>query len=210
MAAPEPNALTVAPCTRKAAAYAVMHWHYSQAMPAGKLITFGVWESGEYIGAVIYGRGASPFLGVAYNLPQTELCELVRVALREHTAPVSQIVAASLRELKRTNPGLRLVVSFADPAEGHHGGIYQAGNWIYTGTSGATQMIHLNGRAQHVRTVGARYKTNIDWLRQNVDPNAHITIAPPKHRYLMPLDRALRRRLEKRRRPAPKPAGPDD
>ena len=36
-----------------------MHWHYSQAMPAGKLVTFGVWEHGRFVGAVLYGRGAN-------------------------------------------------------------------------------------------------------------------------------------------------------
>ena len=127
--------LKVAPIEHKAAEFAVKNWHYSQTMPIGKLILFGVWENDKYIGAVMYGRGASPQLGSAFGLTQTECCELVRVALTTHEAPVTQIVSLTIKELKKTNPGLRLIISFADPEQSHHGGIYQAGNWIYNGRS---------------------------------------------------------------------------
>ena len=32
-------------------------------------------------------------------------------------------------------PGIELIVAFADQGEDHHGGIYQASNFVYTGTS---------------------------------------------------------------------------
>jgi len=38
-----------------------------------------------------------------------------------------------LRKLKKHAKGLKLVVSYADFNQGHHGGIYQATNWIYVG-----------------------------------------------------------------------------
>jgi hypothetical protein len=76
--------LTVAPCDFAAAKYAIMHWHYSRTVPKGKLVTFGAWEDSQFIGAVVYGRGVSDNLGTAYGLDQTEVCELVRVALTAH------------------------------------------------------------------------------------------------------------------------------
>ena len=146
--------LLVAPCSAKASRYAVMHWHYSKTMPIGRLIRFGVWEDGRFVGSVIYGRGATPQMAKHHKLKQTEFCELVRIALDEHETTVSKIVSETLRQLRETNPGIRLVASFADPNEGHHGGIYQAGNWIYIGRSGEAEQVYFQGRWQHPRNAG--------------------------------------------------------
>ena len=120
-------------CDYKAAKFAVEHWHYSKTMPSSKIAKFGVWEDGRFIGAVLYSWGANNNIGKPYGLKQVEVCELVRVALTEHVSQVSQIVAVTLRILKKQSPGLRLIASYADPREGHNGSIYQAMNWIYAG-----------------------------------------------------------------------------
>ena len=65
----------------EAAKHACAHWHYSKAMPATKLVKIGVWEYGKFIGVVIFSRGAAPHLGDPC-LPQTDICELTRVALK--------------------------------------------------------------------------------------------------------------------------------
>lgn len=197
--------LTVAPCGHDAAKYAVTCWHYSEVMPAGKLLKHGVWESGRFTGAVIYGRGATPRLTGQFGLQQTECVELVRVALRDHQHHVSQIVADSLRQLHRTNPGLRLVVSFADPGQGHHGGIYQAGNWLYLGTGNPPPEYVIHGQRMHSRSVYAKgWSQSVPWLRANVDPNAQGLRLPGKHRYVMPLDKQTRRRVAKLAKPYPR------
>ena len=188
----------VAPCTYEAAKHAVMNWHYSQQMPAGKLLRYGVWESDRFAGAVLYGRGATPQLGSPYGLDQTEICELVRVALRSgHATATSAVIARTMKLLKHGNPGLRLIVSFADTMQGHHGGIYQAGNWIYCGQS-LHHRIRLHGVLIHPRSLGAKYGPggqSIPWLRARVDPCAERVNVPGKHRYLYPLDRGMRRQI---------------
>lgn len=197
--------LTVAPVAYAAARYAVETWHYSRKMPNARNVLLGVWEDDRYIGVVIFGRGASPDLGRQYQLTQMQVCELTRVALTTHRAPVSQIVAAALDVLHRTSPGLRLVVSFADPERGHHGGIYQAGNWVYTGC-GQTHAYVVHGERVHPKTLYMRHGVggqSIPWLREHVDPNAERVVLPGKHRYLYPLDRAMRRRVTKLAQPYP-------
>lgn len=190
--------LRIAPCDIRAARFAVMNWHYSKAMPSGKLVKFGVWENGKFIGVVIYGRGATPNLGRPYALEQTQICELVRVALDKHETPVSQIVAETIRQLKSASPGLRLIVSFADPDQGHAGGIYKAGNWIYSGTSGAAKFFRIYGKKTHPRSVGAMGGIqSIEWVRANVDPNAEVIVTAPKFRFLFPLDKQMRRIVSK-------------
>lgn len=183
----------------KAARFACEHWHYSGCLPSGKLVNIGVWEHGKFIGVVIFSRGASPFLFQKYNFSQTDGCELTRVALTSHQTNVSRILSIALRMLKKSSPGLRLVVSFADPEEGHAGGIYKAGNWIYTGTSSATVEYFVGGKWRHVRSAHHR-KTAASPVRTRQG----------KHRYLMPLDEETRNLILPLAKPYPERARSTD
>lgn len=192
-------------CSHEAAKYAVEHWHYSHDLPAGKSVKIGVWEDNKFIGCVIYSLGANKYIGKPYGLNQPEVCELTRVALAEHKTFTSKIIAQSLKMLKKQSPGLRLVVSYADTNQGHHGGIYQATNWIYQGDTDSYGGQLLNGVVVHRRTVYSRYgRQDIKWLQENVDPNAHYVKVLPKHKYLMPLDDEMRKQIEPLRKPYPK------
>lgn len=154
------NMLKLDFCTFKTAKYAVENWHYSKQMPAGKLIKIGVWEQDKFIGAVIFGRGANNNLHKHFKLQVTEVCELVRVALREHETPVTRIVAVALKMLKKSNPGIKLVASYADITnQGHKGTIYIAGNWKYHGVKKTTKSAYyrINGRLMHGRTVRSKW-----------------------------------------------------
>jgi hypothetical protein len=192
-------------CDRQAATFAVKVWHYSRTLPAGRLVCVGVWEDGVFVGVVIFGRGASSEIGSPFGLRQSEVCELTRVALGTHQAATSKIVALAVRLLRRQSPGLRLIVSYADPEHGHHGGIYQAMNWQFIGTTNRESLIRLNGRLFHPRTVASRYRTrSIDWLRQYVASDAGHVRTLPKFRYALPLDDAMRQQLAPRVQPYPR------
>ncbi len=199
-------ALVIARCSFYAARTAVMRFHYSKAMPCGKLIKYGVWEDGLFVGAVIYGRGGAPPAYKALGMKQTEACELVRVALKDHKHPVTKIVGWTLRDLKKTNPGMHMVFSFSDRDQGHEGTIYKAGNWIYAGLrgKGKPRGYLLNGKEVHARTVGAMASAAKsqgisidDWLRKNVDPNAKkLYSIGGKKRWLYPLTEYGRQRAQ--------------
>lgn len=189
-------------CSHEAAEYAVMHWHYSKRMPIGRMVRIGVWEHGKYIGCVLFARGASKTLGNAFGLDQSQVCELVRVALTKHDAPVSKIGAIALRLLAKQCPGMRLVISYADNREGHHGGIYQAMNWVYMGKTPDGKEWWHDGRWKHNRemTAGAFGK------KQKV-PNCRdcpSRIAPGKYKYVYALDPEMRDSIAKLARPYPK------
>lgn len=190
----------------KTAKHAVMNFHYSKKMPIGKLIKYGVWENDKFIGAVVYGRGSSPFLGTAYNLNQTEVCELVRVALSEHSAPVSQIVSETLRHLRKENFKMKLVVSFADARQKHYGIIYQAMNWIYTGKTTENKEYFYKGKWYHSRMIGNGgfiSETVLSKLSEEDKDNLLIRKIEGKFRYLYPLDKKLGRELIKLALPYP-------
>jgi len=190
--------------THAAAKYACENWHYSECLPAGKLVKVGAWESGKFIGVVLFGRGATPNLGKPYKLGQDECVELVRIALTKHENAVSRIAALAIKFLHKANPRLRLIVSFADQSQGHHGGIYQAGNWIYNGQGDPAKFYMIRGKLTHPRSIGAKgLVQNIHGARK-LDPNATVVNVPGKHRYLMPLDPKMRAQIAPLAKPYPK------
>lgn len=187
--------------THEAAKFACEKWHYSKCMPAGKLVKLGVWESGKFIGVVLFSRGANAKIGINYHLNQTEACELTRIAMTKHITPVSRVVSIAMKFLQKNSPGLRLIVSYADEAQGHHGGVYQAGGWVYVGASLINVMLVDGEKKFHSRNIsnfGGTKKArgnglNISWLYNQ-----------PKHKYLMPLDDDMRKQIMPLAKPYPK------
>lgn len=187
--------LLIAPCSYEAAKYAVEHWHYSQSLSVSKNVFFGVWENSLFIGAIVFGRGANKNMLKPYNLKIVEGCELTRVALNHHVSPVSQIVSQSIKLLKQTAPELKLIVSYADPSQGHQGIVYQAMNWIYQGTIKSTPKYLHKGHWVHAKTLHPLQGSAVGVMSK---PN------PDKHKYLYPLSRAMRKQIEPLAQPYPK------
>jgi hypothetical protein len=197
-------------CSHEAAKYAVEHWHYSRQLPPFPHARVGVWESKKYIGVILFSRGANKNLFSPFGLMSTQGAELVRVALANHEWPVSRIVAIAIRFLRRQAPGLRLLVSFADPRQGHHGGIYQAGGWIYCGDTEPSFLLKDKaGKLWHPRvTSPSGLKRAFGKIRTVPRPQDCRKIeVPSKHRYLMPLDDEMRARIAPLAKPYPKRAG---
>jgi hypothetical protein len=178
-------------------------------LAVGKLVKVGAWENGKYIGVVIFARGANHNMSKPYGLGQDQCVELVRVALTNHFTPVSKIMSLAIKFLKRTNEGIHLVVSYADIDHGHHGGIYQATNWIYEGVfnQGARQGFIINGRLRHNKSVHSLgVKQSLVEVKKHLDQNAKEVFTKGKHKYLMPLDDEMRKRILPLAKPYPKRA----
>jgi hypothetical protein len=177
------------------------------------MMHIGVWEESAFVGCILFARGANRNLFGPYGLTQIEGCELVRIALAKHKTPVSRLVRISLQLLKRQCQGIRLVVSFADPAVNHHGGVYQAGGWIYAGRSADSFSYRDNqGKIWHPRMISSTgIKKVFGSYRKVLRPEDCVKISMPgKHRYLMPLDDEMRARIAPLARPYPKRAGSAD
>ena len=199
--------------THEAARFACKNWHYSKSIPVPPLVKIGVWENDKFIGVVVFSRGASSNLLNPYKLKTTEGCELTRVALCKHISPVSKILSLSIKFLKKSNPKLKLIISFADTNEGHHGGIYQATNWIYAGmTAPTTKYVDKTGREWHSRQVSEKgYNIQQGNIRKTIKPSECKKIKQHgKHRYLMPLDEMIRKQIQSLAKPYPKRAQSKD
>jgi len=184
--------------TYEAAKYAVKCWHYSGSLSSSRNVYIGAWEDGKFIGVVVFGLGSGNATnGKRYGLAKShEMAELTRIALNKHETTVSRIVKIAIQFIKRQSPGLRMIISMADPMHGHHGGIYQAGNWIYTGQTAEDYQYQLpDGRYVHHRTATSILKSVTGRPKKKL---------PGKYRYLMPLDEEMRKRIEPLRKPYPK------
>jgi hypothetical protein len=169
-------------------------------LPFGKDTVIGAWENDKFIGCILFRNGAKD-LGTPYGLTQWECVELARIALTKHETPVSRIATIAVKMLKKLSPKLRLLVSFADPFQNHHGGIYQAMNWIYTGRSGASIEYFVKGKWYHGRDFSSSDWSSVSGIDKS---KLEKREKPGKHRYLFPLDDAMRKQIEPLRKPYPK------
>ena len=178
-------------CSYEASKYAVLNYHYSKAMPSGKLVRFGIWEDKEFIGSVLFGTGANPHIATIVNLTPYEVCELVRVALNTHKNPVSKIVSFCMKKLRKDFPNIKAVISYADPMQNHKGKIYQAMNWIYLGeTKGQTHFMQ-DGKFYHSRTINQKKVENKDF-----DLNLYDKVHTKKYKYLYLFEKDLKKNIK--------------
>ena len=145
-------------CSNEAATYACKKWHYSGSVPSWKKSRIGVWEDGDFVGCLIFTNPMPPTVK-RFRCKNTEITELARVALRDHRSPVSRMIAIARRMLIRANPRLLVMVSYADTAQGHHGGIYQASGFAYFGKGKGTREFLYKGKWHHARSIGQDIKS---------------------------------------------------
>jgi len=144
-----------------------------------------------------------------------EVIELVRLVRFPGADDVSmtKLISVGAKECKIR--GFDLLISYADTAEGHHGGVYQASSWKYAGVrgGGATEAFLINGERVHRRTCVHRWGTSSFPGLKALLPDASIVPVKDqgKHLYWRALNKIGDRkaaRLNLQTRPYPKPAQP--
>lgn len=194
--------------TFEAVKYACTHFHYAKQTPV-QLCNYSVFnDKGEWCGCIVFSGGANGRLGNKFGLVQGEWCELVRMALNGKQESTSKALSIALKLLKKDNPLLKLVLSYADCDQNHTGIIYQATNWIYEGKvqlNGGTPKIKIFGKVKHPRSIGKKgWSCNLEWLQLHIDKNASLVYTTGKHKYLFPLTKELKAICEPLRQPYPK------
>lgn len=141
--------------------------HYSGRKPQ-ITYAFGEYQNGELVAVCTFGKPASHSLchGVCGYEFENRVYELNRLcSLESYQGYLSKFVSWCLRQLKNL-----IVVSYSDMGMNHHGFIYQACNFIYTGqtkertdkwTEGNKHSRHYKnteqGKYRKVRTSKHRY-----------------------------------------------------
>lgn len=158
--------------------------HYAKRLPPIEF-AFGLFNLDNIlVGIVTYGTPVSSTLRELWN-NEYKLMELNRLVINEGLEKnvLSYLVSKSLNKL----PNPLVVVSYADTSQSHHGYIYQATNWIYTGLSAPFKDPYVIGLEHlHHSTIHdlSRGKENrIEWLRETFGDKLIMVDRPRKHRY---------------------------
>ncbi|MHA1942716.1 MAG: Mom family adenine methylcarbamoylation protein [Candidatus Hodarchaeales archaeon] len=123
----------------------ILDIHYAHRMPQ-VMFRFGLFLCGDLVGVITYGKPASPWLckgicGIEYKEKVHELNRLV--LLNNEYNEASLLVSASMKLL----PSPLIIVAYADTQQNHIGTVYQACNFLFTGTTKPrTDMASKNGK----------------------------------------------------------------
>jgi hypothetical protein len=106
--------------------------HYTRSVPSGKSHYF-------YVRGVIvcFSIPANKNIG-RFLLKRECVCwELARLWAKDgHSRnALTRAIAVAAVALKRVEPDVEVLVSFADPNAGHEGHVYRAASWVYAGRS---------------------------------------------------------------------------
>lgn len=156
----------------------VINKHYSRSKSifwAG----FGLVEDNTIQGVIVYGQPSPPIQKHAFKERDFKLYELSRLVVQTKTKnAASFLVANSLKLLESPCA----IVSYADSEQSHCGIVYQATNWLYTGSTVSHDHLYLvNGERVHPMTLRDRGISNPKtWAKEN---NIQTVKPYPKHRY---------------------------
>jgi hypothetical protein len=126
--------------------------------PGSTSVRLGLWIDHQLAGVITYGTiprpNARAICGPEY---QATVLELTRLALYDWAPPNSEswLIAHSYSHVLAARPETRILISYADGRMNHAGTIYQASNWLFTGSSTGDVIYKCDdGRILHPRTVG--------------------------------------------------------
>ncbi len=202
-----PKALVVRPVPPAIVRPLVEAHHYLHAMPAAPRRCYGIYLDDRLLGGVVFTSGARQAHRLLAGARPQDVATLARLWLSDALPPNSEsrVLGIVLRELRRTTPW-KLVLSYADPAAGHVGTVYQATGWLYLGETGGETYVRLaDGRLHHPRSVFTEFGSNRIGHLRATGVAARREAVGGKHRYTYVLDPAWRWRLRGAGRPYPRP-----
>lgn len=164
--------------------------HYAKRMPSVSY-AFGLYNETALIGVITFGMTANSNLNEF--IKGFQCIELNRLCVNDDLPKnvLSFFVGNALRLL----PSPVVVISYADTGQGHHGYIYQATNWIYTGLGKGDYEFIKDGRQFHRKNLFDLFGSgNLENAKEN---GYEVVKVAPKHRYIMLLgDKRARRTMK--------------
>lgn len=140
----------------------LLHKHYAKRIPQISY-SFGLYNGNKLLqGICTFGspcRMLNNGFGCFEGKIKIRTLELNRLVINEGLGKnvLSYFVSKTLKKL----PTPMVVVSYADSNNGHHGYIYQATNWIYTGITGKEKYYYDSRKnlIVHGRTIFSEFGT---------------------------------------------------
>jgi hypothetical protein len=164
--------------------------HYSHNLNGVKIsYCFKAQHKGRLIGGAIFGA-MSTTAWKKFSDSEKKVLELRRLVLVDEAGrnSESRFVGACLREIKKNNHEVEIIVSYADPYYGHAGTIYKSSNFKYIGLSGKDRgyydpEAHKTYHSRALRTkYKGEYKPFVKRLRAKLEQGQLIPVElPGKH-----------------------------
>lgn len=179
----------------------IKKWHYSQSLPAAVCRSFAARMPGGLFGdtgeIAAVCSFAEPVMANSRKPGVLELVRLARTTPPTVEFPLSMLVSWGLRWLSVHEwPKYRIVLSYADWAHDHHGGIYQACNFSFVGKRAVGSAIgYLNratGEMLHERGALRRFNTGSRKELEQIAPHLERVEGKHKYLYVYPLARGKR------------------
>ena len=180
--------------------------HYLHSYPGCTKLCFGAFVRNSLQGAVTFGAGPANAFRLVDNVPINECLTLTRLWLSEELPPNSEsrVIAISIRYLKKYTR-VKFLVTYADPAQGHVGTIYQATGWFYTGLSEAMPKFDVgDGVPRHSRSMSHAFGSHSMKYFKQCGLEVKMIPQPSKYRYIYLLDKSLKTKLKTPILPYPK------
>jgi len=199
------KSLVVEPCAAPVVRPLMAERHYLHSMPGVALACYAVRLSGELLGGVVFTAGARHAHRLLQGAAPRQVVTLARLWLADELPPNSEsrVIGIVLRDLARRGRH-KLALSYADPAAGHAGTIYQASGWTYLGTTEAERYLEVDGVRVHPRSASERFGSGSVAHLRRTGLRVACGMSPPKHRYAYFLDKRWRWRLRGTPVPYPK------
>lgn len=160
--------------------------HYLGRCNAGSSSCFGAFENDVLMAAAIYAIPHAPKIPDSYR-------DLRRLVAREEmVTPLSRFLSATLRILLKEK--WDAAITWADQSAGHHGGIYQATNWIYLEPKSYnwnSSYILPDGSIKNHRTVFKELGTTAKEKIKSMRPDWIPFLPKMKLRYVYPLEKSI-------------------
>ena len=148
----------------------------------------------KLIGVAVYGYpvGRLSAQSISELLEPSAVLELTRLFVHDGYGKniESHFISKSFKWLQENDKKIKALMSYADPKEGHLGGIYQATNWLYQGDKirycdSWLFRLEEDGDWIHPRTIFSQYGTNdINVLKEKIGHTFWMKEEPRKHRYI--------------------------
>ncbi len=151
-----PKMFSVQEVTKGLAAEVYKANHYFGDKGFLHMYSFGAVFDSFCWGAITYGiPNARNINGLYKSDEQNGVLEITRLAFRDgspRNSP-SRLISQSIKLLQQRYP-LRLIITYADTAQGHTGAIYKASNFTYHGlTAQKTDFVHPDGSIKKLKGV---------------------------------------------------------
>jgi hypothetical protein len=132
--------MKVIKCSKEVCELFVKQKHYSRK-PSIFWEGFALVEKDNIEGVIVYGQPSPPIQKHAFRDRDFRLYELSRLVVQSKTKNAASFLIANSLKILSSKPCA--VVSYADMAHNHCGIVYQATNWLYTGSTVSHDKLYI-------------------------------------------------------------------